>query len=347
LARYTSTRNLGPVIECLPLKGKPTDVMPFYNAILLIQLMKQRRWAPDTATYNILIREQLDALSSDKAMAWLDQLVLKGMVPNRATFHIFIRHAIQHHQWDMVSVWLTRMTQAGFEPNMILLRILLKALVKHPQEPSLVAAFERATETKTENTKEDEEKLFNTAAAALLDSDDIEAAMAILGMAISRQSRSVYTYNLLLRGLCHQGNMHQALSLWKRMATEGDDSIPQPDIVTYTTLVHGLVRHHHPLEQIMDLYRHMLRQGLLPNNVLQSTLLQAIIKSNQSPIYNMMMDYYFLYYHRSGQDRFPREILQLWEEAVDQKKLKPTVATLNILVRGLAILQKDVCAAEE
>ena len=84
LARYTRTHDLAPILEALPLKGKSTDVMPFYNAILVksqklkrhdhvhqvIRIMKERQWTPDTATYNILIREQLSTLSGSNAMVW-------------------------------------------------------------------------------------------------------------------------------------------------------------------------------------------------------------------------------------------------------------------------------------
>ncbi|KAI8360857.1 hypothetical protein EDC96DRAFT_445122 [Choanephora cucurbitarum] len=347
LARYTRTHDLAPILEALPLKGKSTDVMPFYNAILVIRIMKERQWTPDTATYNILIREQLSTLSGSNAMVWFDQLIEQGMIPNRATYHIFIRHAIGQEDWQGLPVWLTRMEQAAFQPNAILVRILLKALVEQPQEPALVAAFERIVGQKTMDNDDDGEKLLNTAAAALLDSNHLETAIELLHMAISRKSNSIYTYNLLLRGLCHQGNTKRALQLWRRM--DQDDSIPPPDIVTYTTLIHGLVRHHHSLEQIVELYQHMLRQGISTNNVLQSTLLQAMMKSAQNPkaVYNMMIDYYFLHYHKSHRDRFPQETLQFLMEAVDQKKLKPTVATLNIMVRGLAILNKDVRSAEE
>jgi hypothetical protein len=66
-------------------------------------------------------------------------------------------------------------------------------------------------------------------------------------------------------------------------------------------------------------------------------------------IYNMMMDFYFLHYHKSKslKNQTPQEPFALLNDAVENKKLKPTTTTLNILVRGLAILNKDLAAAEK
>ncbi|RCH77846.1 hypothetical protein CU098_001396, partial [Rhizopus stolonifer] len=238
LSNYTASKDIIPALQALPLQGKATDVMPFYNALLakcqrskqlehmqrVLTVMKERHIQLDTASYNILMRAEL---STPDATCAFDRFIQRGATPNRATYHILIKHAAQHKQWYALNQWLQLMADNGFEPNPVLVRILFKALVKHPLEKQLVQAFERTIQHVSID-----EQLLNTGAAALLETKQTQAAIDILQLAIQKTPSSVYTWNLLLRGLCEQGNVKAALSLFGR--------IPQPDIVSYTTLIHGL-----------------------------------------------------------------------------------------------------------
>ncbi|KAI8051043.1 uncharacterized protein B0P05DRAFT_480142 [Gilbertella persicaria] len=346
LSNYTASKDIVPALQALPLQGKATDVMPFYNALLakcqrskqlehmqhVLTVMKERHIQLDTASYNILMRAEL---STPDATCAFDRFIKQGATPNRATYHILIKHAAQHKQWYALNQWLQLMADNGFEPNPVLVRILFKALVKHPLEKQLVQAFERTIQHVSID-----EQLLNTGAAALLETKQTQAAIDILQLAIQKTPSSVYTWNLLLRGLCEQGNVKAALNLFGR--------IPQPDIVSYTTLIHGLVRTNNNIEDIAHLYRQLVNSSST-NHVLQSNVL--LNKHNttglfEMNIYNMMIDFYFLHYHKSKRDQVPREALQLLTEAIDTKQLQPTVVTLNIMVRGLAILNKNLNAAE-
>ncbi|KAG1109647.1 hypothetical protein G6F42_015591 [Rhizopus arrhizus] len=344
--------------------------------------MKERNMTPDTASYNILLRMRLDKEGADvPGLQMYDELVDEGAQPNHATFNTFIKHAIQRKEWDTLEQWLDLMKKQKIKPTPVTLRILFRALCVNPNQPDLSRAFDRVSAI-VPLTKQ--EVFLNTGTSALLDQRKTSAATDLLKTTLGLKTKlSTYAYNLLLRALCQQGQIESAQHVLTSMITT--DSIPEPDIVSFTTVIHGLIRHSDKIDlnQINALYDKLEQQDLRSNNVLQSVILYALVKSKDnnnlqktrslfdsiisnknraqlpvqhgdSPLseintYNMMMDFYFLHYHKSKtyKNQIPKQVFQLLNEAVEIKKLTPTLATMNIMVRGLAVLNKDLVAAEK
>lgn len=396
LKKYVINRDIVPIINALPEKGALTNVMPFYNAALskcrdlkeyqhlrlISTIMKERNMTPDTASYNILLRMRLDKEGADvPGLQMYDELVDEGAQPNHATFNTFIKHAIQRKEWDTLEQWLDLMKKQKIKPTPVTLRILFRALCVNPNQPDLSRAFDRVSAI-VPLTKQ--EVFLNTGTSALLDQRKTSAATDLLKTTLGLKTKlSTYAYNLLLRALCQQGQIESAQHVLTSMITT--DSIPEPDIVSFTTVIHGLIRHSDKIDlnQINALYDKLEQQDLRSNNVLQSVILYALVKSKDnnnlqktrslfdsiisnknraqlpvqhgdSPLseintYNMMMDFYFLHYHKSKtyKNQIPKQVFQLLNEAVEIKKLTPTLATMNIMVRGLAVLNKDLVAAEK
>ncbi|KAI9365903.1 hypothetical protein BD770DRAFT_377507 [Pilaira anomala] len=395
---YVLSKNIDHLLRALPESGPNCDILPFYNSVLnrclkqnqydhllqVMEMMKQRDIDPDTATNNILTRMQLkNCTTAEESFKLYKDIISNGVKPNPVTFNTFLKYACKHKQWDMLSTWLDTMKEDGVEPNHITVRILFKAYVDNPTDTNVEEAFERVSKSTPINGKE---KLLNTGITKLLETKQTKAAMNLLDKTFeSNEPLSLYSYNLLLQALCLDGKVELAQQVLDSMVTRDNNNIPQPDIVSFTTLIHGLIRNstNTDIEQVSIVYKQCLDQGLQSNNVLQSVMLYGLIRSNQNMevtkiksmfelimknknvqrlprlstdkeldemiIYNMMMDFYFLHYHHSItlRDQIPKEPFALLQDAVEHKKLKPTVSTLNILVRGLAILNKDLIGAEK
>lgn len=411
LSSYTLNRNLNHLIGALPTFNTPReDVLPFYNTVLnkclkqkqyhhvqkVLDLMKERGIDPDTASFNILIRMKLSTQVNNKTPLQPQQMfdiykdmISQGVQPSRATFNTFIKYACQNHHWESLKAWLDMMEEDSIEPSPVTARILFRSYVTHPNSAELSEAFERVSSAVP---LMDKERFLNTGVAALLKAKQTKAAMDILDKTFTLdEPLSVYSYNLLIQALCLEGKLDTAQQILDSMVLKQQDNnnnnnrIPKPDIVSFTTLINGLVRNnqHVKLNQLHTLYKQLMDQGLRTNNVLESVILYGLLRSENndkmtraktlfesilankdrvtSPrqhadtnleeinIYNIMMDFYFLHYHQSKSLRHqtPQEPFVLLQDAVENKKLKPTVTTLNILVRGLAILNKDLNAAEK
>lgn len=396
LKKYVIDRDIVPIINALPIDGKLGDMMPFYNSALskcldskeyehvrlIINIMKERNIALDTASFNILLRMKLNKGGSEvSALKIYQELLDEGSSPNHATFNTFIKHAVHHKQWDTLEKWLDLMKKKKIKPTPVTQRILFRALCVNPKESDLSRAFDRVSAMVPLSKQEE---FLNTGTAALLDVKRNSAATDLLKATLGLETKlSTYAYNLLLRSLCQKGQIESAQHVLTSMITS--DNIPEPDIVSFTTVIHGLIRHSDKIDlnQINALYDTLEQQDLRTNNVLQSVILYGLIKSKNnsnlsrtrllfnsiitnknraqipvqhgdSPLsemntYNMMIDFYFLHYHKSKsfKNQIPKEVFQLLNEAVETKKLEPTIVTLNIMVRGLAVLNKDLVAAEK
>jgi pentatricopeptide repeat protein len=396
LPKYVLDRDISALIHALPEKGDPYYLMPFYNAVLsrcqrckeldhvrlMLTIMKERDITFDTATFNILIKMKLTGgLENDitTTTTLYQSLLDEGFKPNQATFNTFIKHAVSREDWDGLNVWLDKMEKNEIVPSAITIRILFRAFVRYPSEPQLTRAFDRVTASIPVAKRE---KFLNTGATGLLEADDPRSALDLIAKAIEyNEPVSAYCYNLYLKSLCMQGKLEKAQSVLESMILSNNSNIPNPDIVSFTTVINGLVRHNE-YEQAQALYDQINERGLHANNVLHTVMLHNLIKSpqhnlnqvqslfhsiisnknvpqlpqqradialNEINIYNMMMDFYFLHYHKSKQLRhqIPPQPFALLKDMVNKKQLKPTVATLNIMVKGLAILNKDLNAAEK
>lgn len=398
LSAYVFNRKIDSLLVALPMSDTPTDILPFYNAVInkcakqkeyehvqqVLDLMKQRSIKPDIATFNILTRMKLskETLTPDQTLNIYKHMISLDIKPNHATFNTFIKYACNNQQWDSLKIWLDLMEKDSVEANPITSRILFKSCVENPSNPQLSEAFERVS--KAVPTKE-RERFLNTGVTSFLKAKDTVAAMDLLDKTFAADEPvSVYTYNLLMQALCMDGKFETAHDVLNSMIQD-KDNIPQPDIVSFTTVMQGLVRsnQHTGIDQLNKLYQKLVDQGMRTNHVLDSVVLYGLIRSNGNKnlvqvksmfelimanrhldrlprqranpsldeirIYNMMMDFYFLHYHHSDTHRHqtPIEPFTLLHDAVEHKKLKPTVSTLNILVRGLAILNKDLNGAEK
>jgi pentatricopeptide repeat protein len=233
------------------------------------------------------------------------------------------------------------------------------------------------------------EQFVNIGVSALLESGRLDTAFKLLEKntynnnntsTTTTKSSNNRSYNLLIQGLLHQHKLDKAENVLNRMIN--DDNIPNPDVVTFTMLIHNIIRKDNVnLEKIKALYQQMINLGIRSNSVLQSVLLYGFTKYKHSSnlktatslfhlmlqdknkvqlprldtdrplecinIYNIMMDFYFLYYHENKKlkEVMPTQPFTLLNQAIDQN-IKPTLTTLNILIRGTALFNHDLNTAE-
>lgn len=255
----------------------------------------------DAASYNMLIRSRLDDGDIEAATSLYGQMMATGTsssAPTVATYNTFIKYACQHQLWNDMTLWLDRLLlKDEQQPNPVTLRILMAALTDHIDQRVVVDAFDRVVKMVPVKSLE-LERTATTSIVHLLRHKHTDQALDILDQLFGQSSSiatydlSVYSYNLLIHALAQKGQLEAAervlVSMRDQQPLHGGDTtttmaIPLPDIVSYTTLIHGYVRSVHnqdiDIGRILTLYKELMDRGLETNAILQAVVLYGMVKS--------------------------------------------------------------------
>ncbi|KAI8967756.1 hypothetical protein BDF20DRAFT_917358 [Mycotypha africana] len=304
IPRYIRSKDLNIILQALPIlptssperasmvpttstSAAYSNALPLYNAALnatqksgefehmehIFQLMQERHIPLDAASYNIMIDAKLTSHKDSLLPKDIyDGLLTKLFVPTQATFHIFIKHDIERQNWKHLAFWLDTMKEHQMKPNRVTHRLLFKALAKYPNETVLIDLIDRLTVSTT--TSESEKQSFPT---SLLQGIP-ENAADILQSAY-KVSQPIYAFNLLLKFLCEKGSLKLAKQVLDMMSSI--EALPKPDMVSFTTMFHGILRHKHhiDIDHVNSVYDELKQQGK-HSNVLQAVTFYGTLKSN-------------------------------------------------------------------
>ncbi|XP_072972394.1 pentatricopeptide repeat-containing protein At1g74900, mitochondrial [Typha angustifolia] len=130
------------------------------------------------------------------------------------------------------------------------------------------------------------------------------------------------TYNIILKGFFRAGQVKQAWEFFTEMKKRGKkEGICRPDVVSYTTVVHGLGLDGQ-LDKARKVFDEMVGQGCLPSVATYNALIQVICKKGKV-----------------------QDAVLMFEEMVG-KGYTPNVVTYTVLIRGLCHAGKMARAME-
>ncbi|KAF0930982.1 hypothetical protein E2562_038550 [Oryza meyeriana var. granulata] len=87
---------------------------------------------------------------------------------------------------------------------------------------------------------------------------------------------NVFSYNILLKGLCDDNRSQEALELLHMMADDGGDC--PPDVFSYNTVIDGFFKEG-DLDKAYSRYHEMLDQKVVPNVATYNSIIAALCKS--------------------------------------------------------------------
>ncbi|KAG0172811.1 hypothetical protein DFQ28_007001 [Apophysomyces sp. BC1034] len=297
LPEYRLRKDLDGLFAGMPTTASAGLRLKLYNTMLNVCLrqgqlehvekvilrMKQSV-EPDAATFNIWIRAKLVVNDVAEAKVIYENMIESGVKPTVVTHNTFLKYACQNQSWDDMMAWLDRLEEST-EANSITLRILLGAITEH-KDDRVVSAFSRVANSCSfalPNT----EPLLNPCITALLRHDRTDTALGILKRLFDHcdpKPPTICAFNLLIHSLMQKGECENAHEiLWCMIQ---DDQLPNPDVVSFTTLIHGYMASPTLLniEIVIKLYQQMRSQGISSNATLQSVLLNSLAKSEFADI---------------------------------------------------------------
>ncbi|XP_062222446.1 pentatricopeptide repeat-containing protein At1g74900, mitochondrial [Phragmites australis] len=232
-----------------------------------------------------------------------------GLAFTPRTFPIlFERFAVSHRRPDLaVRLFLSLHRSHGVAQDLPLFNSLLDALAKSRhagKAASLVRALERRFTP--------DAVTYNTLADGWCRVKDTSRALDILRQMVeSGISPTKATYNIILKGFFRAGQVQHAWDFFLQMKKRGSkDEHCKPDVVSYTTVVHGLGVAGQ-LDRARKVFDEMSKEGCMPSTATYNALIQVICKKGNV-----------------------KDAVAMFDD-MTRKGYVPDVVTYTVLIRGL------------
>uniref|UniRef100_A0A0A9DMU6 Pentatricopeptide repeat-containing protein n=1 Tax=Arundo donax TaxID=35708 RepID=A0A0A9DMU6_ARUDO len=200
----------------------------------------------------------------------------RGLPFTPRTFPIlFERFAVSHRRPDLaVRLFLSLHRSHGVAQDLPLFNSLLDALAKS-RHASKAASLVRALERRFPP----DAVTYNTLADGWCRVKDTSRALDVLRLMVeSGIAPTKATYNIILKGFFRAGQLQHAWDFFIQMKKRGSkDENCKPDVVSYTTVVHGLGVAGQ-LDKARKVFDEMSKEGCMPSAATYNALIQVICK---------------------------------------------------------------------
>ncbi|TVU27533.1 hypothetical protein EJB05_30152 [Eragrostis curvula] len=170
----------------------------------------------------------------------------------------------------------------AYPPNARVYTTLMKGYMNAARIHDVLAtlrAMRREAQTTTFPASRPDHVTYTAVISALVAAGDVDRARAVLDgeMAADGVPANRVTYNVLLKGYCHNLQMAKARELF---ATMLETNNIEPDVVTYNTLMDGCVLTD-DTQGALALFNEMRSRGIAPSTVSYTTLMKAFAAAGQ------------------------------------------------------------------
>jgi Pentatricopeptide repeat domain len=352
------------------------------GARIVLDSMQQHGISPSNVTYNILIHHELFVQDDpNTANALYEQLNRDATSATAALCNSFLKYHLSKQNWVEAERWLDIALEISTPKaiNRFTSGILAYALASNPDSTSIASIAERMVTHPAFKDNIDDDAVYNSYLTFLLRHNRIGIATQLIQQYSHQLPRplSICTCNLHLHAITMSGDIKEARTMLNKMI-HGEDSYPQPDVISFATVINGYVLRNPDgvpdIDTANSMVKDMVNLGIKPNTVVHSILLQGLLTTDYSDIsqarslfntiveqqtsdtsqkqtvsmailYNTMMNGYFIHYRMKNHNTIPREVYTLLRQGRRQK-VPFTTSTLNIWVRGLAKMYGDIRSAE-
>jgi pentatricopeptide repeat protein len=238
----------------------------------------------------------------------------RGLAFTPRTFPIlFERFAVSHRRPDhAIRLFLSLHRTHGVSQDLPLFNSLLDALAKS-RHAGKAASLVRALEQRFPP----DAVTYNTLADGWCRVKDTSRALDLLKQMVeSGIAPTMATYNIILKGFFRAGQLQHAWDFFLQMKKRGrKDEKCKPDVVSYTTVVHGLGVAGQ-LDKARKVFEEMSKEGCAPSTATYNALIQVICKKANV-----------------------EDAVLVFDDMIEKGHV-PNVVTYTILIRGLCHVGK-------
>jgi pentatricopeptide repeat protein len=258
-----------------------TNIERAFNILKIVKLSKTKGIKPDEILYNCILDTCVKYNRISQAESIFQDMKDAKIMPSKITYAIMIRGYGNDHSLEKAFEVFIEMKQSGIQANEIIYGCLLNACVK-------CSKIEKACEIYDEIQNSDIQMnivLYSTLIKGYTRIKNFEKAFEIynkLMQDISVQANTV-TYNAILDCCveCGDNNMMNKIFEELRQNAKQDENAPQPDLITYSTVIKGYSRLKN-YEKVLDIYNYLRgRDDIDLDEVIFNSILDGLLKSEQ------------------------------------------------------------------
>nr|GMC78826.1 putative pentatricopeptide repeat-containing protein At1g12700, mitochondrial [Ipomoea batatas]GMD44334.1 putative pentatricopeptide repeat-containing protein At1g12700, mitochondrial [Ipomoea batatas]GME18830.1 putative pentatricopeptide repeat-containing protein At1g12700, mitochondrial [Ipomoea batatas] len=236
---------------------------------------------PDIRTYNTLINGYCKIKEIEEARKAFGQMVESGLQPNVWTYNTLINGYCKIKEMDEAMHLFCEIPQKGLHPNVVTYTTMLQGffLVRRCS-----AALELFQEMLVAGHKPD----FCTSCVllgGLCDNGLVEQAMSVYHQ-LDRNGNGSHDYDtIIIDRVCKIGRLNIARNVFNGLISKGR----RLDVNTYNVMINGLCRGGF-LDEALELLRKMEKNDCLPNTVTYNVILQEFVREKKCHEANLLLD---------------------------------------------------------
>nr|GLL49850.1 pentatricopeptide repeat-containing protein At1g62914, mitochondrial-like [Ipomoea trifida] len=306
LCKAGHTQNALDLLIVMQKEGPKPDTIA-YNTIMI-----QRNIYPDVVTYNALVEGYCLQGRMDEVRKVFGRMVESGIQPDVMTYNTLINGYCKIKEVDEARKVFGRMVESGIQPNVMTYNTLINGYCKIKEMDEAVHLF---CEIPHPNVV-----TYNTMLQGLFLVGRCCAALELFQeMLVAGHKPNFYTSNVLLSGLCYNGFVEEAISVYHKLDRNGNGSHVYDRIVidrvckigrlniarhvfngliskgrrlavsTYNAMINGLCREGF-LDEALELLRKMEKNDCLPNAWTYNVILQEFVREKKCHEANLLLD---------------------------------------------------------
>ena len=233
----------------------------------------------DEIIFNCLIDVCLKLNMMDKAERVFHEMKEIGVSPSKITYAIMIKGYGQVYEISKALGVFEEMKNAGVPPNEIIYGCLLNACVR-------CSDIEKVTEVYKEMKSHDLDMniiLYTTLIKAYTKVKKLHLAIEVYEEMLNdkKVSPNIVIHNAMLDCCVECNNIEKMNEIYesiKKSAIEGDGNQPQPDLITYSTVIKGYSRAK-DLKKVFDIYHFLCTNDFQLDEVIYNSILDGCAKT--------------------------------------------------------------------
>lgn len=280
-----------------------------FNILKSIKLSETKGIKQDELLYNCIIDTCIKYNKIKEAEYIYNDMLELGVTPSLITYGIMIKAYGNSYEIDKALEIFEKMKEKNIEPNDIIYGSLLNACIKSNK-------FRIAEEIFNDMKKQNfplNNILYTTLIKGYTKAKNFDKAYEIFNELINDKEvkKNTISYNSILDSCIECGKFNMLGKIYEDFKTiaQQNESNPQPDLITYSTVIKGYCKMKN-IEKVLDIYNFLQsKEEFEIDEVMFNTILDGLLKSEK--------------YH---------EALKIYEH-MKNKKTSRSNATYSILIK--------------